>query len=107
MPGGLPARPDDLRQQPAGCDHAAPRAGDHSGPRPHPRPGRHLAPGQGGGQPRAGVSGARRPAPAQPHLVDRQPPPGPGVHCVRADIITGSKIVLTTNKSAPAKAFSD
>ena len=110
MPGGLPARSDHLRQQPAECDHAAPGAGDHSWSRPHPRPGRHLAPGQvntllslvntlntrlslvntpgqGGGQPRAGVSGEGRPAPAQPHLVDRQPPPGPGVHSVRADII--------------------
>ena len=82
MPRGLSARPDHLRQQPPGRDHAAPRACDYCWPRPHPWPGRHLAPGHGGRQPRARVSGVGRPASTQPHLVDRQPPPGPGVHSV-------------------------
>ena len=95
MPRGLPAWSDNLRQQQAGRDPPAPGAGDLSGQSCHHQgPGGHLAPGQGGHQPRAGVQGEGRPTSAQPLLVDRQPPPGPAVHGVSWHYNT-SKIVHT------------
>ena len=95
MPRGLPAWSDNLRQQQAGRDPPAPGAGDLSGQSCHHQgPGGHLAPGQGGHQPRAGVQGQGRPPSAQPLLVDRQPPPGPAVHGVSWHYNT-SKIVHT------------